>query len=154
MVRPILDYASTVWDPAEGNTGDAGLLERVQRRAARFVFNNYSDRNPGCVTNMLNKLEWEPLSNRRLNSRLIMLYRFLNCDELKDSIDFLKRSDTRTRGRDRLYQDHSKHPALHHSFFPRTIREWNKLPTSLSGAPSLDLFKAYLGSSTSLGHQC
>ena len=153
MVRPILDYASTVWDPAEGNTGDAGLLERVQRRAARFVFNNYSDRNPGCVTNMLNKLDWESLSNRRANSRLIMLYRFLNSNELKDSIHFLKKSDTRTRGRDRLYQDHSKHPALHHSFFPRTIREWNKLPTSLTGAPSLDLFKAHLGSTISLGHQ-
>ena len=31
MVRPILEYASTVWDPAEGDTSDANLLERVQR---------------------------------------------------------------------------------------------------------------------------
>ena len=42
---------------------------------------------------------------------------------------------------------------VHHPFFPRTIREWNKVPTSLTGAPSLDLFKAHLGSTISLGHQ-
>ena len=153
MVRPILEYASTVWDPAEGNTGDAGLLERVQRRAARYVFNSYTDRTPGCVTNMLEKLEWEPLSVRRHNNRLIMLYRFLNISEIDNSLDFLKRSDSRTRGRDRLKQDHSKHPALFNSFFPRTIREWNKLPTSLSGAPSLEFFKANLGISSRLGCQ-
>ena len=92
----------------------------------------------------ITELEWESLSNRRLNSRLIMLYRFLNCDDFKSSIDFLRRSDLRTRGRDRLYQDHSNHPALHNSFFPRTIRERNKIPTSLTGAPSLDLLRLTL----------
>ena len=153
MVRPILEYASTVWDPAEGNTGDASLLERVQRRAARFVFNNYSDRNPGCVTDMLHRLELEPLSDRRANNRLSMLYRFLNTPELNASIDFIRRSDQRTRNRNRLYQDHSQHPALHNSFFPRTIREWNKLPAGLTGAPSVESFKANLGSTSSLGHQ-
>ena len=150
MVRPILDYASTVWDPAEGSTGDAGLLENVQRRAARYVFNSYTDRTPGCVTNMLHKLEWEPLSERRANSRLVMLYRFLNNNDFNNTY-FLKKSDSRTRGRDRLYQHHSNHPALHNTFFPRTTREWNQLPTSLTGAPSLDSFKANLGNFTSLG---
>jgi hypothetical protein len=28
-------------------------LEKVQKRAARFVFNNYTDRTPGCVTKMV-----------------------------------------------------------------------------------------------------
>ena len=153
MVRPILEYASTVWDPAEGDTGDANLLEQVQRRAARFVVNNYTDRTPGCVTDMLNKLEWEPLSIRRATNRLLMLYRFLNNSELNTNLHFIKKSDSRTRGGDKLYQDHSNHPALHDSFFPRTIRDWNKLPSSLTGAPSLDLFKNGLGTNTCLGHQ-
>ena len=147
MVRPILEYAATVWDPAEGDTGDAGSLEKVQRRAARYVCNNYYDRTPGCVTNMLQHLEWEPLSDRRASNRLIMLYRFINNSDLSNT-DFLRKSDSRTRGRDRLYQHHSNHPALHNSFFPRTTRDWNSLPTSLTGAPSLDLFKALLGTNT------
>ena len=38
-VRSILEYSSTVWDPFYQK--DIDRLERVQRRAARFVFNDY-----------------------------------------------------------------------------------------------------------------
>jgi hypothetical protein len=38
-------YASSVWDPT--NRKKIGNLEKVQKRAARFVFNNYTDRTPG-----------------------------------------------------------------------------------------------------------
>jgi hypothetical protein len=40
MVRPQLEYASTVWDPHQEN--HINQLEKVQRRAARFVNKNYS----------------------------------------------------------------------------------------------------------------
>ena len=50
-------------------------LEQVQRRAARYVFNDYSTRTPGCVTKMLDDLEGEPLEVRRRHDRLSMLYR-------------------------------------------------------------------------------
>jgi hypothetical protein len=40
-------------------------IEQVQKRAARFVYNNYRSKEPGCVTNMLDTLNWEPLSQRR-----------------------------------------------------------------------------------------
>ena len=39
MVRPVLDYASTVWDPHQ--QGDIKILEQVQRRAARYVYNDW-----------------------------------------------------------------------------------------------------------------
>ena len=39
MVRPILEYGSTVWDPCNGLNDE---LENVQKRAARFVTRNYS----------------------------------------------------------------------------------------------------------------
>ena len=45
-------------DPS--NQGDIEALEMVQRRAARYTFNNYTDRTPGCVTSMLVNLKWEP----------------------------------------------------------------------------------------------
>ena len=38
LVRSILEYSSTVWDPFYQK--DIDRLERVQRRAARFVFND------------------------------------------------------------------------------------------------------------------
>ena len=40
MVRPILKYGSTVWDPHCNGLNDE--LENVQKRAARFVTRNYS----------------------------------------------------------------------------------------------------------------
>ena len=51
LVRPTLEYASAVWDPYKQN--DAQLLENVQRRAARYMNNNYADRSPDSVTSML-----------------------------------------------------------------------------------------------------
>ena len=73
MVRPVLEYASSVWDPHEEQ--DKHRLEMVQRRAARFVFNNYFETTPGVVTNMLTSLGWPTLEERRKNNRLIMLYK-------------------------------------------------------------------------------
>ena len=152
LVRPILEYASTVWDPADRDAGDIAALEKVQRRAARYAQNNYIDRYPGCVTGMLNSLGWEPLSNRRYSNRLIMLYRMQSNQLDIDTSDLLKKADCRTRGNSRLYQDHSQQPVLHNNFFPRTIRQWNNLPTSLTDSPSLDHFKAGLGRLTRQGH--
>ena len=40
LVRPILEYASSVLDPP--CNGLNGELENVQKRAARFVTRNYS----------------------------------------------------------------------------------------------------------------
>ena len=39
LVRPILEYGSSVWDPH--THGFQEELERVQNRAARFVTGNY-----------------------------------------------------------------------------------------------------------------
>ena len=39
MVRPQLEYASDVWDPHQ--VGDTMELEKVQRRAACWVLNDY-----------------------------------------------------------------------------------------------------------------
>ena len=54
LVRPVLEYSSTVWDPHQSS--DIHNLEQVQRRAARFVHHNYTERTPGCVTNMVQSL--------------------------------------------------------------------------------------------------
>ena len=40
LVRPILEYGSSVWDPHYESLIDD--LEKVQKRAARFVTRNYT----------------------------------------------------------------------------------------------------------------
>ena len=73
MIRPTMEYASTVWDPHL--QAQKSALEQVQKRAARYVCNDYTSRTPGCVTKMLDDLKWEPLEARRRHDRLSMLYR-------------------------------------------------------------------------------
>jgi len=39
MVRPLMEYATAVWDPH--HVGDTKELEKVQRRAVRWALNDY-----------------------------------------------------------------------------------------------------------------
>ena len=49
LVRPLLEYASVIWDPHTRNLQCE--LEKVQRRAVRFVKSDYFKFNPGTITN-------------------------------------------------------------------------------------------------------
>ena len=77
MVRPRLEYSSTVWYPHHYR--DIHNLEQVQCRAARFVNRNYTERTPGCVTNMIQSLGWESLQHRRYINRFTMLFKIEHC---------------------------------------------------------------------------
>ena len=48
LVRSLLEYSSTVWDPHVQKEIDK--IEGIQRRAARYIKRDYRSRNPGCVT--------------------------------------------------------------------------------------------------------
>ena len=74
LVRPVIEYAATVWAPYTQNNINA--IEAVQRRAARFVFNNYSTY--ASVSNMIANLGWNSLHNRRNELRLIMLFKIVH----------------------------------------------------------------------------
>ena len=142
MVRPILDYASTVWDPTQAKK--IGELEQVQRRAARFVYNDYRTRTPGCVTNMLRDLDWNSLEERRRQSRLTMMFKIQH--QLVDINPdlYCRKNDARTRGQQKLFQERIHDPILRDSFFARTARDWNLLPTSTVTASSAEAFKSLL----------
>jgi site-specific DNA-cytosine methylase len=59
FVRPSLEYASTVWDPHTQT--NINKVESIQRRAARFVTNNYDPR--ASVTTLLQDLNWPTLQH-------------------------------------------------------------------------------------------
>ena len=67
MVRPILEYGSSVWDPYTQGLQDE--LERVQNRAARFVTRNYT-LEEGSMSGILEQLKWESLKKRRKDNTI------------------------------------------------------------------------------------
>ena len=74
LVRPLIEYAAMVWAPYTQNNINA--IEAVQRRAARFVFNNYSTY--ASISNMIANLGWNSLHNRRNELRLITLFKIVH----------------------------------------------------------------------------
>ena len=75
LCRSNLEYASQIWDPPP-NSSAASAIERIQRRAARFVVNDR--RQLSSVTEILRRLDWEPLSHRRTNQRLVLMHQIHN----------------------------------------------------------------------------
>ena len=68
IVRPQLEYAAPVWDPHTRD--DIHKIESVQRRGARWVLGDYSPYS--SVTDMIGKLGWRNLEQRRSHSRLVL----------------------------------------------------------------------------------
>ena len=52
--------------------------------------------------------------------------------------------DSRTRGSRNFRQIRAQKDTYHHSFFPRSIRDWNSMPEEVKSATSLEDFKARL----------
>ena len=125
MVRPLLEYCSTVWSPYTKE--DIKKIEMVQRRAARYVTNRYH--NTSSVTSMLEHLEWETLEARRTKNQLVMFFKIIRGLVDIPAERYLTPASTRTR---------SKH-SLKYRQIP-TSSEYHKAAFSLklyvSGIPS------------------
>ena len=144
MVRPQLEYASAVWDPY--HVGDISELEKVQRRAARWVLNDYG--RFSSVSLMLEQLKWPTLQIRRKLSRLQILHK-IHYQQLSLQIPHYYLPKTRpTRQYHHLHYilPTSSTTAYQNSYFSRTINEWNILPTDTIEIADTDLFTARLQS--------
>ena len=134
-VRPIVEYSCTVWDPYRAYQIDQ--IEMVQRRAARFACNRY--RKTSSVDSMLEVLEWKSLQERRTAARLAMFYKMQNGLVATHPSQYLApREDNNIK----YHVPHSRVDTHLYSFFPRTVRPWNRLPSQTVHAPSLEAFKA------------
>ena len=142
LVRPLLEYASSVWDPsAEGTKHD---FDMVQRRAARFVLNDY-DRT-SSVTNMLSNIGWDDLATRRKAARLRTMFDLYHGNSKLDVSDILLEPwyVGRNDHRKKIRRIPSRLLFYHNSFFPRTIREWNQLPQNMIEAENVKEFQKSL----------
>ena len=140
LVRPILEYTSSVWDPYTGK--QMNQLGAVQAKGARFVTGQHSRRT--SVTGLLQTLQWRSLQERRLVARLTMFYKAVEGKAACHIPDeFLTTTPNTRASHDRQYEfPHSRLDAYKYSFFPRTIRVWNILPHGLVHAADTDSFKA------------
>ena len=76
FVRSTLDYASPIWDPFLKR--DMNNLEKINRRAARFVTGDYHP--ISSISSMLHSLGWFDLKDRRRDTQLALLFKIVNGD--------------------------------------------------------------------------
>ena len=140
LVRPSLEYASTVWDPHQKNL--VSEVEKVQRRAARYVANNYEPR--ASVTNMLEELHWETLQQRRWKARTIMCFKIVHQLVAIPAIQLVP-VPIATRGNQlKFIQIPARTNYYKFTFFPAVIPLWNSLPEEIAQATQLEDFKLKL----------
>ena len=143
-VRSILEYASPIWDPHFKL--DVAALERVNRRAARYVAGDF--RRMSSVDAMLAKRNWQTLEERRREIRITLLYKIVNghiAVSLEDINCNQQIITTRnTNHSHKLRVKYAAKESLKNFFTHKTVKEWNALPSDIAEADSLESFKAGL----------
>ena len=139
LVRPKLEYASAVWDPH--CKIHIENLEKVQKRAARFVTGNYKMETGNSKFN-LNTLGWPTLEERRLQTKLILFQKSrLNLIDIPTDHLKFKSRQTRQSGDGLTYhRDFSRIDGHIFSFYHHTPLLWNHLPAEARSLTDLDVF--------------
>ena len=145
MVRPILEYSSTVWSPWQQK--NIAKLEGIQKRAARFVLKkpNYLGSQDSITTLIRDDLKWETLEERRNKNSLTMLYKVVN-HQIAVPPPYHPTPATRTTrtGPHTLMKYQPTVNAYKFSFFPRAVTLWNNIPSQVASSPSIEEFKSGL----------
>ena len=128
LVRPILEYASAVWDPHQKYLQDK--LENVQNQAARFIASDYSEE-PDSMTKILvlEQLKFEPVKQHRKQSRLVLFYKGLNHQAAIPTSQLQRpKRMTRTMHSEHFVNIPARTDILKSSFLPCTVKDFNLLP--------------------------
>jgi len=142
LVKPILEYACVVWAPHTQK--DISNVESVQRRAARFVFNDYSYHS--SVTEMLHRLNWPSLSSCRDQLKAITMFKIVhNLIDISPTYLTPVTSTYNWRGHPlKFQQPATRTDSYLYSFFPSAIKIWNALPDDVILSTTLNQFKSKL----------
>ena len=137
LVHPILNYGASIWDPHTQN--NIHKLEKVNKRAARFVTGNYTLEH-GQTEKNLSLLNWPTLQEQRKHHKLTLMYKINN------NIIHAPTEDLQPNPRKPLnfHVPQSSIDAHLHSFYPSTIRLWNQLPQTTKTSTSLTSFSSAL----------
>ena len=139
IVRPQLEYAAPIWDPYIQE--DIQRIEMVQRRAARWVMSDYSPYS--SVSDMLGRLGWRTLEQRRADSRLVLFYKIVHglvAIPLPTYVIPLNRY-SRTSYSLAFRQLYVRTDYYKYSFFPLAVVQWNNLSAGTATLTNIDSFK-------------
>lgn len=165
LVRSTLEYGAVVWDPFLQS--DIDKLEKIQRKAARFISGDYKSRDRGCVTRMLENLDLPLLQERRKQLRLTFMFKVVEgmmpaipASSYFEPIQRNKRRIRATRNPDfqtsNLVERHELNnnkcykttrcntDIYKHSFFIKTVTDWNQLEDASVSTTTVEAFRASL----------
>ena len=118
-------------------------LTRQRQLSATLYGPGFKSKSPGCVTNMIKKLEWESLADGRQTRRLVIFHKAVH-GHLSIPLGNLTQPATRpsrhTNSRAYTTLTASK-DCYKHSFMPKTIKDWNSLPKSVVTITDSNQFK-------------
>ena len=143
LIRPILEYASTIWSPHRQTY--VRKIEKVQRKVTKFAFNWSSLYTYETRLSLLNlpTLKW-----RRLYLDLLMVHRIMHGNERFRSEMFLLHSEQSElnlrRHRFTIYKRPFKSDIFKYHFVNRVVDQWNALPIDLLDIGDFKVFKKHL----------
>ena len=142
---PILEYVCSVWDPYQQKYIDK--IEKIQRAASRFVTNCRSNE-PGCITEILESLQWQSLKARRQESRLKLLHSCIYGNSVIKLPEYIKPLNnvynTRNHHPSKFYPPFGQINSFRFSFFPKAISDWNELPKCITSQQNKEQFSREL----------
>ena len=117
-------------------------IEGVQRRAARFVKNCYTQE-PGTVTNLLNKVSWIPLKVQRT---INLIPQAIHGDSSLAFPDYVMKHKRHLRNssQNKFIELLPNTEAYKNSYFCTTVKDWNVLPSGIVNIKSTDRFRKVL----------
>ena len=127
-------YAASIWAPH--TTQDVKKIEMLQRRAVRFICNNYY-RNTSVTNLSLDSLGWPSLKSRRSYLKLNLTYKILN-NLICIPYDNFKPVTYYTCGCQHHLQ--CTYDSYRYSFFSSAIWLWNSLPLNTATCNDVDEF--------------
>lgn len=139
FVRSILEYADVVWDPY--TKCNINKLERIQKKALRFIFNKYG-RNTS-ISELYVQAGLPLLEKRRKINRLKFIFNLINGNYNLDYLDYFHFNTarfTRNKHSKSITEIKCRTDCYKYSYFPRTIHAWNALPEQIVSSNCLTLF--------------
>lgn len=145
IIEPYFMYCSIVWDDIDLSL--SVKLQKLQNRAARLITgDSYSVRSQ----DILKKLNWTPLNEKRTQDKAIMMHKIINgktpsyLKELFTNSNVSNHYSLRDKTKLDLQIPRARTDYYKKSFVFSGAKLWNSLPNSLKEEKSLSKFKSKL----------